>query len=53
MQLHASYEARGGSDVFRAFGRPVYWFGCPNCVAQKALFRFSFFSYISTKNMLQ
>ena len=33
------------SDVFRPFGRPVYWFGHPN-------FQVFFFSCISTKNML-
>ena len=40
------------SDVSRLFGRPVYRFGCPNSGAQKTLFKFSFFNYISSKNML-
>ena len=30
------------SDVFRSFGKPVYWFGCPNSDAQKTHFKFSF-----------
>ena len=41
------------SDVFRPFGRPVYRFGYPNSGAQKTLFKSSFFSCISTKNMLK
>ena len=42
-----------GSDVFRLFGRPVYRFWRSNSTAQKALFKFSFFSCISTKNTLK
>ena len=37
------------SDVLRSFGRPVYHFGHTISGAQKALFKFSFFSCISTK----
>ena len=29
------------SDVFRPFGRLVYWFGYPNSGPQKTVFRFS------------
>ena len=42
-----------GSDVSRPFGRPVNRFGCPNSGAQKRLFKFTFFSCISTKNALK
>ena len=41
------------SDVFRPFGRLVYWFGCPNSSTQRTLFKFPFSSCISTKNMLK
>ena len=41
------------SDVLGLFERPVYWFGHPNCGVQKTLFKFYFFSCISTKNMLK
>ena len=41
------------SDVLRSFGRPVYHFGHTISGAQKALFKFSFFSCISTKNIFQ
>ena len=34
--------------MFRPFGRPVYWFDHPNSGDQKILFKFSFFSCIST-----
>ena len=30
-------------DIFRSFGRPVYWLGRPNSGAQKTLFKFAFF----------
>ena len=42
-----------GSDVFRQFGRLIYWFGHPNSGAQKTLLKFSFFSCISTENTLK
>ena len=41
------------SDIFRSFGRLVYWFGCPNTGTQKALIKLSFFSRISTKITLK
>ena len=41
------------SDVSRPFWRTVYRFGRPNFGAKKTLFRFSFFSCISTKNTLK
>ena len=37
------------SDVFRLFGRAVYWFRRPNSGAQKTLFKFSYFSCIPIK----
>ena len=30
-------------DIFRSFGRPVYWLGRPNSGAQKTVFKFAFF----------
>ena len=41
-----------GSGVSKPFGWPVHWFGCLNSDAQKTVFKFSFFSCISTKNTL-
>ena len=38
------------SDIFRLFGRPVYQPESPNSGAEKAPFKFSFFSSFSTKN---
>ena len=39
--------------IFGLFGRPVYWFGCPNSRDQKTLSKFSFFSCISSFHMLK
>ena len=40
-------------DVSRPFVRPVYRFECPNYGTQKVLFKFCFFSCISTKNTVK
>ena len=37
------------SHVFRPFGRPLHRSGRPNSGAQKTIFKFSFFSCVSTK----
>ena len=41
------------SDISRPFGRPAYWFGCPNFGALKTLIKFPSFSCISTKKYVQ
>ena len=39
------------SHVFRPFGRPLHRSGRPNSGAQETIFKFSFFSCISTKKI--
>ena len=41
------------SHVFRLFRRPIYLFSCPNSGTQKTLFKFSFFSCMSTENKMK
>ena len=37
------------SDVFRSFGRSVYWFGCPNSGPKKHFSIFLFSEYFKKK----
>ena len=51
--FHITFLDQPTSDVFLPFRRPAHRLGHPNSGTQKTIFKFSFFSYISTKNTLK